>query len=161
MYMADEFPMIVEREAGMREEIPAVMVGFGFHPIKDGKASIEAGRDVYKDVEFVRIAVPGDRNSLFFQPELLACNPAILRLQVLPLHQQGLLLWRKLADRPEAGRTGRIFHILDRPERRDLPAHCKPGLFLRRFDVGFGLRAGDFCRIWRFWRVLTHDVFRS
>jgi hypothetical protein len=66
--MNDEFPMIVEREAGMHDNVPAVMVGFGFYPIKDGRASVKEGRDVYKDVEFVRIAVPGDRNSLFFQP---------------------------------------------------------------------------------------------
>ena len=68
MFGNDEFPMIIEREAGMPENVPAVLVAFGLYPVKDGKASAEAGRDVYKDVEFVRIAVPGDRNSLFFQP---------------------------------------------------------------------------------------------
>src|SRR5690606_5361567 len=56
------------REAEMNQLVPAVSVGFGLYPVKDGKASAKAGHDVYKDVEFVRIAVPGDKNSLFFQP---------------------------------------------------------------------------------------------
>jgi hypothetical protein len=68
MLANDEFPMMMEREAGMKENIPPVSVGFGFYPVKDGRASQQAGRAVYKDVEFVRIAVPGDRNSLYFQP---------------------------------------------------------------------------------------------
>lgn len=68
MFMNDDFPMMLEREAGMMDHVPQVLVGFGLYPIKDGRKSAEAGRDVYKDVEFVRIAVPGDRNSLFFQP---------------------------------------------------------------------------------------------
>jgi hypothetical protein len=43
-------------------------VAFGLYPVLDGKKTQEAGYDIYKDVEFVKIAVPGDRNSLYFQP---------------------------------------------------------------------------------------------
>ncbi len=65
---SDDFPMIMEREAGMREDVPPVAVSFGLYPSLDNHQTKAAGHDVYKDVEFVKIAVPGDRNSLFFQP---------------------------------------------------------------------------------------------
>lgn len=68
MNFDDDFPMMMERESGMPEHIPAVAVSFGMHPVKDGKASAAAGHDIYKDVEFVKIAVPGDKNAMFFQP---------------------------------------------------------------------------------------------
>lgn len=66
--LSDDFPMTLEREAGMPEQVPSVAVSFGMYPKKDDRASKEAGRDVYKDVEFVKIAIPGDRHSLVFQP---------------------------------------------------------------------------------------------
>lgn len=68
MQLSDDFPMMMEREAGMRDDIPPVSVAFGFYPTLDNRKTQEAGHDVYRDVEFVKIAVPGDRNSLFFQP---------------------------------------------------------------------------------------------
>jgi hypothetical protein len=66
--LSDDFPMTMEREAGMREDVPPVAVAFGLYPAVDSAKSKAAGHDVYKDVEFVKIAIPGDRNSLFFQP---------------------------------------------------------------------------------------------
>lgn len=78
MDMSDDFPMMMEREASHRgphgdmimipDTTPPVAVSFGLSPVLDGAKTKEAGHDVYKDVEFVKIAVPGDKNSLFFQP---------------------------------------------------------------------------------------------
>lgn len=64
----DEFPMSMEREFGMAEHVPPVLVGFGNWVDIDHGATREAGRDVYHDKVFVRIAVPGDRLSMVFQP---------------------------------------------------------------------------------------------
>ncbi len=71
--LSDDFPLTMEVEidpnsGAPRVNCPPVGVAFGLEPIVDKKASKEAGRDVYKDVEFVKIAIPGDRNSLYFQP---------------------------------------------------------------------------------------------
>jgi len=68
LQLNDEFPLMAEREAGMPEGIPAMGVAFGLYPIKDGAKSAAEGRDIYKDVEFVKICAPGDRNSHVFQP---------------------------------------------------------------------------------------------
>jgi hypothetical protein len=68
MQLSDDFPMMLEREAGMPDNCPQVAVAFGLYPMLDRKKTETEGREVYKDVEFVKIAVPGDRNSLFFQP---------------------------------------------------------------------------------------------
>lgn len=73
MQFSDDFPMKMEVEiipdTGMpRPNCPAVSVAFGLYPVLDGEKTKEAGRQVYKDVEFIKVAVPGDRNSLFFQP---------------------------------------------------------------------------------------------
>jgi hypothetical protein len=68
MQLSDDFPMMMEKEAGMHEHVPPVAVAFGLYPVIDTGKSKAAGHDVYKDVEFVKIAIPGDRNSLFFQP---------------------------------------------------------------------------------------------
>jgi hypothetical protein len=68
MHTSDDFPMTLEREAGMPDFVPPVAVAFGLYPVLDNAKTKDAGHEVYKDVEFVRIAIPGDRNSLFFQP---------------------------------------------------------------------------------------------
>lgn len=65
---SDDFPMIMEVEAGLPQNSPPVAVAFGLNPIRDKAKSEAAGHDVYVDVEFVKIAIPGDRNSLYFQP---------------------------------------------------------------------------------------------
>jgi len=67
-FMSDEFPMTLEREAGMPENVPPVSVSFGPWPVLDTVKTEAAGYDVYVDTVHVRIAVPGERNSLFFQP---------------------------------------------------------------------------------------------
>ncbi len=68
MRMSDDFPMMMEREFGMPQDCPPVAVSFGMYPVVDNKKTLEAGHEVYREVEFVKIAIPGDRNSLFFQP---------------------------------------------------------------------------------------------
>lgn len=69
MLFDDGFPLMPELEAGLdaRFHTP-VMVAFGMMPIRDEKKSAEAGREVYVDVEHVKIAVPGDKTSLYLQP---------------------------------------------------------------------------------------------
>lgn len=66
--LSDDFPMSMEREAGMPEQVPPIAVSFGMYPLRDKKQSDAAGRDIYRDVEFVKIAVPGDKHSVVFQP---------------------------------------------------------------------------------------------
>jgi hypothetical protein len=68
MFMDDEFPMILEREAGMSDNVPQVGVAFGNHFEQNGPKSTKAGHAVFDEVVFVKIAIPGDRNSLYFQP---------------------------------------------------------------------------------------------
>lgn len=63
-----EVPMMLEREFGMPEHCPAVGVGFVLIPQENPKKSAKAGHPVFEDVEFVKIVVPGDRQSDFFQP---------------------------------------------------------------------------------------------
>lgn len=66
--MDDDFPLIMEREFGAAQNVDAVAVAFGVIPKRDGDKSLVAGHDVFADCEYVKIAVPGDRNSIFFQP---------------------------------------------------------------------------------------------
>lgn len=47
------------------ERLPVV---FSMEPLKDEAASAEAGRPIYRDVEFIRIHVPGDKDNIIFQP---------------------------------------------------------------------------------------------
>lgn len=63
-----EIPMMMEREFGLAEHFPAVAVGFTLVPTENKKKSKLAGHPVYEDVEFVKIVVPGDRQSDYFQP---------------------------------------------------------------------------------------------
>lgn len=58
--------MRLEREAGLPPDAPAVGVGFCLHPIKDEAASDKAGRIMFKEVEFVRLVIPGDKQSEIF-----------------------------------------------------------------------------------------------
>lgn len=66
--MQDEIPMVLEREAGMPEQVPMVGVGFCLHALQSETKSAEAGRPIFDDIEFVQIVVPGDRQSVVFQP---------------------------------------------------------------------------------------------
>lgn len=45
-----------------------VYVSFDLHPVLDQTASDEAGRPVHKEVEYVRIAVPGDKSLEVHRP---------------------------------------------------------------------------------------------
>jgi hypothetical protein len=68
MQMNDDFPMIMEREAGAPENVTPVGVAFGLFPMLDKGATKKAGHEVYKEVEHVKIGIPGDRSTLIFQP---------------------------------------------------------------------------------------------
>lgn len=47
---------------------PPVGVAFGLCPTLDKKASALAGHEVWKEIEYVKIGIPGDKFSLYFQP---------------------------------------------------------------------------------------------
>lgn len=64
----DDFVMMLEREANTPPDTPMVGVAFGLYPVQNEQKSAEAGRPIYEEKEFVRIVVPGDRNSIVFQP---------------------------------------------------------------------------------------------
>lgn len=64
----DDIVMTLEREAGLPSDAPMVSVGFCLHPVQNEQKTAEAGRPIYEDREFIRIVVPGDRNSIVFQP---------------------------------------------------------------------------------------------
>lgn len=64
----DDIPLILEREAGAPEHIPQVAVGFGLMPMQNEEKSSKAGHPVFVDVEFVKIVVPGDKQSILCQP---------------------------------------------------------------------------------------------
>lgn len=71
---SEDFPMIMEVEASrpncppIPPGTPPVSVGFGLYPLLDPIKTAEAGHDVYAEVEHVKIAIPGDQKSLYFQP---------------------------------------------------------------------------------------------
>lgn len=70
MQFDDEFPMSLEVEfnPNPHNPYPPVAVAFGmYHQLDDAK-TVESGYGFYRDVEFVKIAVPGDKNSVVFQP---------------------------------------------------------------------------------------------
>lgn len=61
---ADEIPLMMEREAGAPEHVAAIAVGFGMVPMEDTKESSKAGHPVFKDREFFKGVVPGDKNTV-------------------------------------------------------------------------------------------------
>lgn len=68
--MDDDFPMMMEIEftPNPHNPYPPVAVAFGMYYQLDEIQTSKAGHEVYRDVEFVKIAVPGDKNSVVFQP---------------------------------------------------------------------------------------------
>jgi len=70
MNISDDFPMTLELEAGLdpRGNVGPVAVAFGLYPMRNDEKSRAAGHDVFDEIEHVKIAVPGDKSSLFFQP---------------------------------------------------------------------------------------------
>lgn len=65
--MTDDFPLIAEVEQGAPPDTKAVGVAFGFYAIPDQKKTAEAGGiPQFKDVEFVKIVVPGDKTQEYF-----------------------------------------------------------------------------------------------
>jgi hypothetical protein len=68
MFLDDDFPITMEREAGMPEACPPVGVSFGMYHQQNEQRSSDAGHAVFDDIEFVKIVVPGDKKSMYFQP---------------------------------------------------------------------------------------------
>lgn len=66
----DEFHMILERRSGAPESENQVGVGFAMITATDPdkKLSAEKGYPVFKDREFIRIEIPGDKQSIYCQP---------------------------------------------------------------------------------------------
>lgn len=55
-------------DARQEESDKSLAVRFHLMPMKNEEASVEAGRPIYKDVEFIDIRVRGDRNNLVSRP---------------------------------------------------------------------------------------------
>ncbi len=68
MIFDDNCPMMMEREAGLPEGVPAVAVGFCLIPTEDKDKSRAAGHPVFREREYIKIVVPGDKQSEYFQP---------------------------------------------------------------------------------------------
>lgn len=49
-------------------ERPSVHVTFFMHPVENKRLSVEAGRPIFKDVEYVRIKFPGDPKRIHVAP---------------------------------------------------------------------------------------------
>jgi FtsZ-binding cell division protein ZapB len=64
----DDCPLMMEREFGAPEGVPQIAVGFCMVPKEDKHKSKAAGYPVFRDKEYVKKIVPGDKNSEYFQP---------------------------------------------------------------------------------------------
>ena len=64
----EDIPMMMERETGLTDMYPAIGVGFGLVPMQSGAKSKAAGHPVFEERLFVKIVVPGDKQSMIFQP---------------------------------------------------------------------------------------------
>lgn len=51
-------------ELDAQQQANGLNVRFSVRPVKDEKASVEAGRPIYRDAEYIEIKVPGDRDSV-------------------------------------------------------------------------------------------------
>ena len=65
--MSDDVAMMMEREAGLPDSVPAVLVGFTLHAEPVSDESEKQGRPVYQDREYVKIIIPGDKQTVVFQ----------------------------------------------------------------------------------------------
>lgn len=54
--------------SGARNGDEHLLVRFVLHPKRDRKASKEAGRDIYKEIPYVEILQPGNKDSRIFDP---------------------------------------------------------------------------------------------
>ena len=62
----DGFPLMLEREAGMRAEVPEVAVAFGLYPVVNKKLTLEKGMECYDDKPHVKIAIPNEQKTVVF-----------------------------------------------------------------------------------------------
>jgi hypothetical protein len=68
MIFDDNCPMMTEREFGAPEHVPQILVGFCMVPKEDKHKSKAAGYPVFREQEYVKLIVPGDKQSEYFQP---------------------------------------------------------------------------------------------
>jgi hypothetical protein len=68
MIFDDNCPMMMEREFGAPEGVPQIAVGFCMVPKEDKHKSKAAGYPVFREQEYIKIIVPGDKQSEYFQP---------------------------------------------------------------------------------------------
>ena len=68
MIFDDNCPMMMEREFGAPEGVPQIAVGFCMVPKEDKNKTKVAGYPVFREQEYVKLIVPGDKNSEYFQP---------------------------------------------------------------------------------------------
>jgi hypothetical protein len=68
MIFDDNCPMMMEREFGAPEGVPAIAVGFCMVPKEDKHKSKAAGYPVFREQEYIKLIVPGDKQSEYFQP---------------------------------------------------------------------------------------------
>ena len=68
MIFDDNCPMMMEREFGAPEGVPQIAVGFCMVPKEDKNKTKAAGYPVFREQEYVKLIVPGDKNSEYFQP---------------------------------------------------------------------------------------------
>lgn len=66
--MFDDVPMMLERKAGEPQHADQILVGFTLYHAEDDAQSALAGHPCYVELEFVKIVVPGDKNTMIFQP---------------------------------------------------------------------------------------------
>jgi hypothetical protein len=68
MIFDDNCPMMMEREFGAPDGVPQIAVGFCMVPKEDKAKSKVAGYPVFREQEYVKLIVPGDKQSEYFQP---------------------------------------------------------------------------------------------
>lgn len=68
MIFDDNCPMYPEREFGAPDHVPQVLVGFCMVPAEDKNKTKAQGYPVFREREYVKIIVPGDKQSEYFQP---------------------------------------------------------------------------------------------
>ncbi len=68
MYEADASMTQMAMSHGRFSGDQKVYAEFKMHPKKDAAKSKEAGRDIFEDVPYVRIMVPGDKDNIVFRP---------------------------------------------------------------------------------------------
>lgn len=68
MEMADQAAMDAYNAQTQQSQAGRILVQFTMEAEKDEQASIEAGRPIYREAEYVRKQIPGDKDNVIFRP---------------------------------------------------------------------------------------------